>query len=94
MTENDKLEYNKNKAQKYGWTPEWFGCNSFDADLLSAIISFQKKYGLSADGLCGSSTFRRLWTEREAEQENHQIQMQNEDKNYIIQGQWRSFGIR
>ena len=84
MNTQDKIEWNRRKSLKYGWTPEWFDCEEFNAELISAIIEFQKKCGLSADGLCGSSTFRRLWTHREAEQEYHQIEIQDEDQKYIV----------
>lgn len=85
MSKLDKqIAYNEKKAAQYGWTPEWFGCTAFDADLIDAIIAFQTKEGLSADGYCGGSTFRRLWTEREQEQEYHQIQIEDDGKKYII----------
>ena len=60
-----ELSYNKKQADKYGWTPDWFGCSSFDADLIAAIKGFQRENGLTADGMCGPSTYRRLWTDRE-----------------------------
>lgn len=62
---NDIIEYNKGKAAKDGWTPEWFGCSAFDAKLVEAIKKFQKDHGLTADGMCGSGTFRAAWTERQ-----------------------------
>lgn len=74
MTLQAKIEYNERKAIEYGWTPEWFGCSAFDQELIDAIVAFQGRHGLSADGLCGGSTFRRLWTEREEERDYHQIE--------------------
>ena len=61
----DKIKYNKDKSKKYGWDPSWFGCKDFNNELIENIIKWQKKHGLTADGLCGSGTYRRLLTERE-----------------------------
>ena len=61
----DKVFYNEGSAAKLGWDPSWFGEDSFDDDLIVAIKKWQKSHGLTADGLCGPATFRRLWTERE-----------------------------
>jgi len=84
MSLEKQIAYNQRKSEKYGWTPEWFGCTSFDAELISAIKDFQAKNGLNADGYCGSSTFRRLWTEREQEIEYHQLDIQDGVEKYII----------
>lgn len=78
------IAYNVEKAKKYGWTPEWFGCSEFDEDLVEAIKAFQAKHGMAADGMCGSGTFRRLWTVREEEQELHRIEADTESKSYIV----------
>ena len=58
--------YNEASASKLGWTPEWFGCSSFDEDLTEAVKAFQSKLGIKADGLCGPGTYRRVWTDRES----------------------------
>ena len=63
----DKVFYNKSSADSLGWTPEWFSAASHDEKLTSAIRRWQKENGLKADGLCGPSTYRRIWTERESE---------------------------
>ena len=34
----DKIFYNEGSAAKLGWTPDWFGCDDFDDDLLRFII--------------------------------------------------------
>ncbi len=60
----DKNFYNESSANKLGWEPSWFGEKYFDDKLVRAIKKFQKQYGLAADGLCGPTTFRRLFTER------------------------------
>jgi hypothetical protein len=62
----DKNFYNESSANKLGWEPSWFGEKYFDDKLVRAIKKFQKQYGLAADGLCGPTTFRRLFTERSA----------------------------
>jgi hypothetical protein len=61
----DKLFYNEASATKLGWDPTWFGCLNFDEDLVNAIKKWQRKNGIVADGLCGPTTFRRVWTDRE-----------------------------
>ena len=61
----DKVFYNKSSADSLGWEPGWFGVNYFDEDLVKAIKGWQKENGLTADGLCGPSTYRRIWTQRE-----------------------------
>ena len=68
---DSKIRYNIKSAETYGWTPEWFGHKNFDEDLLRAIRVWQKMNGLNADGLCGPSTYRRKWTEREATIHNY-----------------------
>jgi len=62
----DKEFYNEASAAKLGWDPTWFGQCHFDKKLTLAIKKFQRENGLTADGLCGPGTFRRLWTYREA----------------------------
>ena len=61
----DKIFYNEASAKKLGWDPSWFGEANFDEDLIIAIKSWQRKHKITADGLCGPGTFRRLWTHRE-----------------------------
>ena len=67
----DKVFYNEGSAAKLGWTPDWFGCKYHDEDLVSAIEKFQKEHGLTADGLCGPTTYRRIYTQRVATLEDH-----------------------
>tara|TARA_Y100000310_G_scaffold20609_2_gene19993 strand:+ start:2585 stop:3529 length:945 start_codon:yes stop_codon:yes gene_type:complete len=62
----DKDFYNSSSAEKLGWTPSWFGCDEFDVNLVKAVQRWQKERVLSADGLVGPMTYRRVWTEREA----------------------------
>lgn len=60
-----KISYNKDQSSKYGWDPTWFGCTLFNEELVEAITAFQKQHGLTADGMCGPSTYRHVWTDRE-----------------------------
>jgi len=64
---NDKQFYNVASAEKLGWDPSWFGAEQFDEKLTAAIIAWQKARQLTADGLVGPTTYRRIWTEREAD---------------------------
>tara|TARA_Y100000310_G_scaffold229771_1_gene232200 strand:+ start:284 stop:1216 length:933 start_codon:yes stop_codon:yes gene_type:complete len=63
----DKHFYNEASAKKLGWEPSWFGEKYFDDKLVRAVKKWQKARGLTGDGLCGPMTFRRLWTERQAD---------------------------
>ena len=63
----DKVFYNQSSASNLGWNPTWFGEQYFDDDLVKAIRKWQKDYGIVADGLCGPGTYRRIWTERQAD---------------------------
>jgi len=62
----DKIFYNQASSEKLGWLPEWFGEKYFDEDLIDAIKIWQKASGLKADGMCGPTTHRRIFTERES----------------------------
>jgi hypothetical protein len=61
----DKDFYNKSSSDSLGWDPSWFGCKEFNVDLVKAVQKWQKAHGLTADGLVGPMTYRRVWTERE-----------------------------
>ena len=81
----DKLFYNKSSSDSLGWTPEWFGAKYYDEDLVKAIKSWQRKNGITADGLCGPSTYRRIWTERNSNIENHiKFCPKEKDNNFIV----------
>ena len=68
----DKNFYNESSAAKLGWDPIWFGEKYFDDKLTRAVKKWQKENDLVADGLCGPATFRRLWTERQENIDDHQ----------------------
>jgi|TARA_R110000824_G_scaffold39325_6_gene119040 hypothetical protein len=79
----DKNFYNEASAKKLGWEPSWFGEKYFDDKLLRAIKKWQRSKVITADGLCGPMTFRRLWTERQSAIDEHKPQT-GEYTNYII----------
>ena len=79
----DKNFYNESSAKNLGWDPTWFGQKYFDEQLIRAIKKWQKDRGLSADGLCGPSTYRRIWTERQADIDVHKP-VQCQYSNYIV----------
>ena len=68
----DKIFYNQASAAKLGWSPEWFGAYDFDEDLLKKIRNFQRMHRLTSDGMCGPTTYRRIWTDREAKLEHYE----------------------
>ena len=80
MTIQDKINYNKSQAKKYEWEPSWFGAEDFDHELISKITLFQRANDLSADGMCGPSTYRRIFTKRESE-------IDSDYKNETVEGQ-------
>ena len=63
---DDQQFYNVASAEKLGWDPSWFGVPHFDEELTRAIAKWQRARQLTPDGLVGPRSFRRLWTEREA----------------------------
>lgn len=79
----DKHFYNEASAKKLGWAPSWFGEKYFDDKLVRAIKKWQKAHSITADGLCGPMTFRRLWTERQAEIDDHKP-IECHYSNYIV----------
>jgi len=81
MVVKDKIFYNKASASKLGWEPSWFGAKEFDEKLVTNIRKFQKEHGLSADGLCGPTTFRRANTDYEAGLEK---EFENLEGNHLI----------
>ena len=57
-------EYNKKTMDKYGWGPEHLGlaCDASMADIVAAVVEFQLKHELDADGKVGPMTWLRLQT--------------------------------
>tara|TARA_B100000989_G_scaffold2418_2_gene1624 strand:+ start:11718 stop:12638 length:921 start_codon:yes stop_codon:yes gene_type:complete len=79
----DKNFYNEASAKKLGWEPSWFGEKYFDDKLVREIKKWQRVRNLAADGLCGPTTFRRLWTERQSEITNYKPESKH-FSNYIV----------
>ena len=74
----DKIFYNEASSAKLGWEPDWFGCEEIDEELIEKVIEFQKSLGLTADGLVGPTTHRRIWTHREEQLSSYpQLEMRN-----------------
>ena len=81
----DKIFYNEASAAKLGWAPEWFGAYEFDDELVRKIRNFQRVHNLKVDGLCGPSTFRRIYTARCEQLESYeQKEIRKGSSNHII----------
>jgi hypothetical protein len=83
----DKNFYNKSSSDSLGWLPSWFGCELFDSELIKAVKTWQKAHNLTADGLVGPMTYRRVWTDREAHISDHKPQKRcpiASDDKYIV----------
>jgi N-acetyl-anhydromuramyl-L-alanine amidase AmpD len=63
MDMNEKIAWNQARAKAEGWTASLFGCKEIDASFVNAVALFQKENGLTPDGLCGSNTIRRKYSE-------------------------------
>lgn len=79
----DKDFYNQSSATQLGWNPSWFGERHFDDKLVRAVKKWQKVHGLTGDGLCGPATFRRIWTERQSEIDQHKP-VDCQYSNYLV----------
>ena len=80
----DKVFYNQASADKLGWKPDWFGCEENDEKLVKAIRKWQKERGLTADGMCGPSTHRRIFNERLSEIDEHEPDLIPEKEESFI----------
>jgi len=80
----DKYFYNEASSAKLGWDPSWFGCDRFNDDLIEAIEKYQKSKGLTADGLCGPGTYRRVYTDRQESIEDFKPNTKNNRESFII----------
>lgn len=80
----DKYFYNEASAQKLGWDPTWFNCTKFNDDLIQSIEKYQKSKGLTADGLCGPGTYRRIYTDRQESIESFRPNSKSNKDSFIV----------
>ena len=80
----DKYFYNEASAAKLGWEPSWFRCTKFNDDLIEAIEKYQKSKGLTADGLCGPGTYRRIYTDRQEHIATFKPSSKNNKDSFIV----------
>ncbi|UCF20762.1 MAG: N-acetylmuramoyl-L-alanine amidase [Gemmatimonadota bacterium] len=58
--------YNRASATRLGWKPSWFGAERNDEALVELVRGWQRKAGVTADGMVGEASYRRIRAEREA----------------------------
>jgi hypothetical protein len=84
----DKDFYNKSSAASLGWEPEWFDAKHFDEDLVNKVKKWQRTHRITADGLVGPMTYRRIWTERQAEISDYKPSfgpyLNSSESNFIV----------
>jgi hypothetical protein len=68
----DREFYNQASSEKLGWESSWWGCEYIDEELFEAVKAWQEKNSMTADGLVGPMTYRRIWTEREDTISDHE----------------------
>ena len=71
------MSYNEDTSKKYGWEPSWFGADDFGDELAEKVKEFQRSLGITADGLCGPSTYRRIFAHREANIDDYEPSGEN-----------------
>ena len=88
MNYSKAIKYNLGTANTLGWEPDWFidGYKLFDADLVDAIVAWQKIMGITADGYCGPSTYRRKYTERMLNIDEVRDEVPNKRSPFLIYG--------
>ena len=60
------LEYNLAESKRNNWGPEILGMPQLDENFVEEVKKFQRKYGLSVDGMLGPTTYRVLITSQAA----------------------------
>ena len=61
------LSYNLAESKRAGWDASILGLAQIDESFCEAVKAFQKEAGLTADGMLGPSTHRRILTEKESQ---------------------------
>jgi len=81
----DKDFYNEASSNKLGWDPCWFlpGYHFFDRKLQNAIRAFQRENDLTADGMCGPVTYRRILAQVESQQEMYSTTVMPEGSDFL-----------
>ena len=84
----DKIFYNEASASKLGWNPSWFDCDEFDEKLIKSIKKCQAANRIKADGLCGPSTHRRIFTQRVSNIDDYEptVIKEKENANLVYRG--------
>jgi len=80
----DLYFYNEASAEKLGWEPSWFGATRFNDELIENIKKYQKSKGLTSDGMCGPSTYRRIYTDRQENILKFKPNSKNNNDSFIV----------
>jgi len=90
---NKILNYNLESSKKHGWSPEWFGCDVFDEELIEKIKLFQSECNIKVDGLVGPGTLRRKETELLAKENHSPVKRRRRPGDKFIVYNGRKFPI-
>jgi hypothetical protein len=59
------LQYNLDESKRIGWNAGILGLSKIDEDFVEAVKDFQRQYNLTADGMLGPNTYRRILLEKD-----------------------------
>jgi len=80
----DKIDYNIQSSQEFGWEPSWFEADAFNTHLIEKIKHFQYSLGLNDDGMVGPLTYRRIVTWRESQSDDPHVESERTTHNHLI----------
>lgn len=80
------MDKNKKSSEDFGWDPSWFGCDSFDKELIENIKAYQKESGLKCTGFVDDATYRRIFTEQDLDVKTETRMYLSKEENFLAYG--------